>query len=210
MIVNGLLGAGRVLSAMLLVALGATGTLYADDTEIYQIYGGRPKVLIVIDDSGSMSTVLEGSTRMEIVQDVITDLIADNTDIDFGLMEFNSNTEGENYHGGRIISRITADMTEEQRTDMIGLLDSISAGGSTPLCESYYEAYQYLTGGAVVYGDLWQRDNPARDALDGTVWQKTRNLLTNRLHPSAGPCSSSYLPTASHRMTPMPMSGSKP
>jgi len=172
---------------MLLLALAASGPLHADDTEIYQIYGGRPKVLIVIDDSGSMSTVLEGSTRMEIVQDVITNLITDNTDIDFGLMEFNSNTEGQNYHGGRIISRIIGDMTDDQRTDMIGLLDSISAGGSTPLCESFYEAYQYLTGGAVVYGNLWQRGDPARDALDRDQQAEDPEFTYQSPAPECGP-----------------------
>jgi type IV pilus assembly protein PilY1 len=149
--------------------------LVADDTEIYQIYGGRPKVLIAIDDSGSMSTALDGSTRMAIVQDVITKLITDNTDIDFGVLEFNSNLPNADYDGGRIVSRIVADMSEAERGNMITLVNSIRAGGSTPLCESTYEAYRYLSGQAVVYGDKWQRGDADNDVLPRDVLAEDPN-----------------------------------
>ncbi len=154
---------GRALVATVLVAVGINSSLYADDTEIYQISGGRPKVLIVIDDSGSMGTALEGSTRMAIAQDVITTLIGDNPDIDFGLLEFNSNLENQDNHGGRIISRIIANGTDTDRANMITLVNSIQAGGSTPLCESTYEAYRYLAGEDVVYGGKWDPNTPTMD-----------------------------------------------
>ena len=55
----------RALLAVGLVLLGPGTSLHADDTEIYQTtYNegatGRPKVLIVIDDSGSMDTTVPG------------------------------------------------------------------------------------------------------------------------------------------------------
>jgi type IV pilus assembly protein PilY1 len=57
---------GRTLLIASLVAGGSSGSLNADDTEVYQASyspggaGGRPNVLIIFDDSGSMNTdVLE-------------------------------------------------------------------------------------------------------------------------------------------------------
>ena len=175
MIGNVVYRSARVLIAIALVGMSLSGSLYADDTEIYQIYGGRPKVLLAIDDSGSMSTALDGSTRMKIVQDVITKLITDNTDIDFGVLEFNSNLQNQDYDGGRIVNRIIADMSDAERSNMITLVNSMNAGGSTPLCESTYEAYRYLSGQPVVYGDKWQRGAPDNDSLPRDVLAEDPN-----------------------------------
>lgn len=160
-----LFNTGRALVALILVAVSINSTLYADDTEIYQITGGRPKVLIVVDDSSSMDAVLEDSTRMAVAQDVITTLIDGNPDIDFGLLEFNSNLENQDHHGGRVISRIIAESTDDDRANMIDLVNSIQAGGSTPLCESTYEAYRYLAGEDVVYGGKWDPNTPTMDIV---------------------------------------------
>ena len=160
-----LFNTGRALVALILGAVSLNSTLYADDTEIYQITGGRPKVLIVIDDSSSMDAVLEGSTRMAVAQDVITTLIDGNPDIDFGLLEFNSNLENQDHHGGRVISRIIPESTDDDRTNMIDLVNSVQSGGSTPLCESTYEAYRYLAGEGVVYGGKWDPNTPTMDII---------------------------------------------
>ena len=56
----------RALLVVGLSVLGLSASLHADDTEIYQTtydasLSGRPKVLIAIDDSGSMDTVVPDS-----------------------------------------------------------------------------------------------------------------------------------------------------
>ncbi len=137
------------------------GSLYADDTEIYQISGGRPKVLIVIDDSGSMSTVLEGSTRMEIVQDVITE--SDHRQHGYRFWPCWNSTvirRGENYHGGRIISRIIADMTDEQRSRYDRPARQHDPPEAVRHCVNRtYEAYRTLPEGPLFMATMWQRDN---------------------------------------------------
>jgi type IV pilus assembly protein PilY1 len=92
-------------------------------------------------------------TRMAIAQDVITSLITANTGIDFGLLEFNANWEGYTNHGGRIVHRIISNMTAEQRGNVVDMVNTMTARGSTPLCESTYEAYRYLKGDTVQWGD---------------------------------------------------------
>ena len=93
-------------------------------------------------------------TRMEIAQDVITSLIAANIGIDFGLLEFNSNWSAvPTANGGRIVHRIIENMTAAQRSNVVDMVNTMTAAGSTPLCESTYEAYNYLAGKPVVYGN---------------------------------------------------------
>ncbi len=118
------------------------------------------------------SIVSVEKTRLEVVQEVINELIDSNPSIDFGVAVFNDNSDGnaqyyycgpyvcstynnEDDHGGRIVARIKEDMTLADRallTSSSGLVNGLVASGSTPLCESAYEAYRYLAGDTPVYG----------------------------------------------------------
>lgn len=111
-------------------------------------------------------------TRLEVVQEVVAELIDSNPSIDFGLGTFNDNSDGvdrytncggyycyrtnnEDDHGGRIIHTIIEDMTLADRaaiTGPSGLLNDLEHDGWTPLCESSYEAYRYLSGKSPKYG----------------------------------------------------------
>lgn len=111
-------------------------------------------------------------TRLEVAQEVIAELIDSNPSIDFGLATFNDNSHGvdrytncggyycyrennEDDHGGRIIHTIIEDMTLADRaaiTGPSGLLNDLDHDGWTPLCESTYEAYLYLSGKSPRYG----------------------------------------------------------
>ncbi len=153
---------GNISRTLLLVGLamlGSNATLRADDTEIYKS-NSKPKVLIAIDDSGSMRDPPAGGgpPKMDTAIKVIGDLISDNPGIDFGLLEFNGNWPANrerpiaDANGGRIVSRILANMTKTQRSKLLTDLSKITASGSTPLCESTYEAYRYLSGQTLVYG----------------------------------------------------------
>ncbi|MGB1141491.1 MAG: hypothetical protein ACPG1A_11370, partial [Halioglobus sp.] len=114
--------------------------------------------------------------RMQVAQEVVNSLINSNTGIDFGLAVFNDNSHGsydddrDNDHGGRIVHRIIEGMTAAQREALAGdsgLVNSLNHDGWTPLCESTYEVYRYLSGNSVLWGDNrdTDRDFPDRDRL---------------------------------------------
>jgi type IV pilus assembly protein PilY1 len=99
-------------------------------------------------------------SRLDIAQEVISTIISTNTSIDFGLMEFNFD------EGGRIAHRIIAGMSAAQRTNLIGLVNQMDHAGSTPMCESMYEAYNYLAGRNVEYGNSAITGSDSRGVYD--------------------------------------------
>tara|TARA_R110002049_G_scaffold264278_1_gene440414 strand:- start:310 stop:4071 length:3762 start_codon:yes stop_codon:yes gene_type:complete len=118
-----------------------------------------------IDYINDDSLVVDRS-RMEIAQDVIGNLVNANTGVDFALGTFNYNAGG-GANGGRIIRRLIPDMDAADRSGLVGIIDNLTASGNTPLCETYYEAYRYITGNTVFYGDDRNAyyDSPERDLL---------------------------------------------
>ncbi|NQX88987.1 MAG: hypothetical protein HRT77_10015, partial [Halioglobus sp.] len=97
-------------------------------------------------------------TRISMAQEVVGNIIEATPGVDFGLMEFNSR------QGGRIVQRIIEDMDERTvagddigageksaRDNLIDLVNSTTAGGYTPLCESMWEVHQYLSGGSLTF-----------------------------------------------------------
>ncbi|MFK7975908.1 MAG: pilus assembly protein [Halioglobus sp.] len=134
-------------------------------------------------------------SRLEVAQEVVNELINVNQSIDFGLAVFNHNSadsvfgfysgcgsfctifNNEDDHGGRIVSALLEDMTLAQRDELAGedgLINNLVATGSTPLCESTYEAYRYLTGQSPRYGlkqdtdgfDFWAGHDGTIDTPD--------------------------------------------
>ena len=112
-------------------------------------------------------------TRMEIARDVVEALIVGNPGIDFGLATFNYN-DGANWNGGRIIRHIDDSddpaVRAAYRASLVTTVQGFSPTGWTPLCESTYEAYRYLAGESVLYGDDRRAatDSPDRDILAET------------------------------------------
>ncbi len=113
--------------------------------------------------------LIEDRTKMEIAQDVISDLVLNNPQIDFGLMLFNWNdgNSSNNKNGGRVVSHMSR-MSDTDRSDFVSLVQSLSPETWTPLCETYYEAYRYLAkpnGNPlnVYYGDDDVNRQPYRD-----------------------------------------------
>ncbi len=111
-----------------------------------------------LNSSGTTST----KTRLEIATDAVNNIIDGNPAVDFGLALFNHN--GTGYDGGRIVNRIIENSTDAQRTTLKNTIAAIQSIGWTPLCESTYEAYRYLAGLSLVYGDnASPSDTPGRD-----------------------------------------------
>ncbi|MEM8660364.1 MAG: PilC/PilY family type IV pilus protein [Pseudomonadota bacterium] len=120
------------------------------------------------------STLIVDRTRLEIAQDVVATIIETNEKIDFGLMEFN---RGE---GGRIVHRIIPDMTQDQRDDLVDLVYLTEDAVSTPMCESMYEAFNYIAGRPVEYANTivtgTDGDGNLYDALDKDPLAETAPL----------------------------------
>lgn len=136
----------------------------ADDTEIYvprdlpadqQV---RPNILFILDSSGSMGSTVANSaippskknrTRNAVMQGVVNDLINDlkaKEDVNVGFMRFDGND------GGYVLSPVKR-LTTANASSMQDVVDDIPASGNTPMLETYYESYLYMTGQNRVWGD---------------------------------------------------------
>lgn len=148
------------------ILLGSTPFLSmrsdAEDIELYVNHNvkidEKPRVLVIFDTSGSMAFstktgnscgynyttgkyTLCSDSRLGVAKNAISDLVNDNEDIDFGLMRFN----GDN--GGYVMARLGS-----SRETVLGEVKKLPADGATPLAETLWEAYLYITGNSVYYG----------------------------------------------------------
>jgi type IV pilus assembly protein PilY1 len=103
-------------------------------------------------------------TRLQIVQAAAKQTIdqlaaSDNTNV--GLMRYSNNTTDTcnnlSAEGGMVLQPVSP--VAANAALMKSQIDSITASGCTPLSETMYEAYLYLSGGSVKYG-LTSRTDP--------------------------------------------------
>ncbi|HTO19475.1 MAG TPA: PilC/PilY family type IV pilus protein [Pseudomonas sp.] len=137
-------------------SLSATHTALADDIEIYVTRDlpadqrVRPNILFILDSSGSMRTTVSGTrkSRNQVVREVTKELVDDlkvSGDVNVGLMRFNSTD------GGRVLYPVQR-LTSNNATTLKSAIDKVDTSDWTPLSETLYEAYRYLTGQSPVYG----------------------------------------------------------
>ncbi|SIQ60748.1 type IV pilus assembly protein PilY1 [Shewanella morhuae] len=94
--------------------------------------------------------------RIDIAKKAISDVIKTTPSVDFGLAVFNENTNNRK-EGGRIVSGIQ-DMSPgttpgiAARNNILTKIGQLNPETNTPLCETLFEAYRYLSGGAVQFG----------------------------------------------------------
>jgi type IV pilus assembly protein PilY1 len=103
-------------------------------------------------------------TRISVMQDVITDLVTNTTDINIGLMRFSSDADG-----GMVAEPI--DDIENNRADFIASLKAMTANGGTPLSESLYESAMYYQGKSVDYGLNSQPFSSVADSRSGNTYK---------------------------------------
>lgn len=103
------------------------------------------------------------------IKDIIDstyDATSGKTNMDFGLEVFNLNdsdgnsNDGNSNDGGRVIKAVSQ-LTASDKANLFTTLDSLDGTTYTPLAESMWEAYKYLSGSAVVYGA--NSASPAKD-----------------------------------------------
>ncbi|CCQ09608.1 Type IV fimbrial biogenesis protein PilY1 [Pseudoalteromonas luteoviolacea B = ATCC 29581] len=82
-----------------------------------------------------------GPSRLSVAQSAMTKLIQENADIDFGLMRLYSDD------GGYILNGLGA-----SQSSLLSQISNLPASGSTPIAETLWEAYLYMTGKNVYYG----------------------------------------------------------
>lgn len=87
-------------------------------------------------------------SRLRVAQNAITQLVNDNDDIEFGLMRFNG-TEG-----GYVLNGIGSSPDSIKSS-----INNLPASGGTPLAETLWEAYLYITGQSVYYGEQVSESN---------------------------------------------------
>lgn len=127
-------------------------------------------------------------TRMAIAKDAVKEMIDAFRNIRLGLMVFNNNDSTTGPHGGRVVMKVD-NMTDARRTTMKAIVSGIcgyhicdtntantnpyepntSSGYIyTPLGETLWEAYRYLAGISVTYGDDMATPLPPRDTSADT------------------------------------------
>ncbi len=139
--------------AVVLIALGC-GIADADDTELYSGLSNTPKVLFVLDVSGSMGWSDRGytGTRIQRMKEALTTLLADVQGIDVGLMSYS----------GRAIKLLheVADVSNQQtRQDLLDIVDALQDGGGTPTVSALHEAALYMRGGRRYRGEAFNNKN---------------------------------------------------
>ncbi len=83
----------------------------------------------------------------------LANLVTDNDDIDFGLMRFKESS------GGYVLARLGAN-----KNTLLNEVDDLPASGATPLTETLWEAYRYITGQNLDFGYGVNNRDKAADA----------------------------------------------
>ncbi len=93
-------------------------------------------------------------TRLEVAKSALTSALQTlNIPIDAALAVYNLNWPEENYaDGGRIVYGMN-EMTDSNKSALISLINGMPAQTNTPLCETLFEAYQFFSGGQVIFGN---------------------------------------------------------
>lgn len=178
----------------LLAAMACVTTFsYAEDIELYVNHNveldEKPRVLVIFDTSGSMAfSTSDGDdcgnkygggwklcsdSRLGVAKAAMTQLVQNNTDIDFGLMRFNYD------QGGYVMARLGS-----AQSTVIDEIDKLPAHGSTPLTESLWEAYLYITGRKVNFG--YYSDERDLSAETANNYNKSNSRYISPFQPVAG------------------------
>lgn len=102
---------------------------------------------------GGYPTASCNDSRLNVAQNAIKQLVNDNDDIDFGLMRFNGGS------GGYVLARSGA-----SKSNILDEIDDLPASGSTPITETLWEAYRYITGASLDFANGINNRDKSADA----------------------------------------------
>ncbi|MCH8072061.1 MAG: PQQ-binding-like beta-propeller repeat protein [Proteobacteria bacterium] len=117
------------------------------------------------------SPVTVSLSRMNIVKSVVSTVFASISDVNVGIMRFNSNA------GGPVIQAITD--LDANRASVLAKIASLTAGGATPVSETLYEAALYWRGMDAKYGEEVNQFPTDPAALDSTNPENYKQPTTN-------------------------------
>lgn len=86
-------------------------------------------------------------SRLDAVKTAVTQLMSAISNVNLGIMRYDRDADG-----GMVMLPIS-DLTDSQKSNVISTVNAFQPSGSTPLSETLYEAYRYLSGGPVEYGN---------------------------------------------------------
>ena len=152
--------------------------VYAEDIELYVNYNvsknEKPRVLLIFDTSGSMAFssttgddcgqdsngwIVCSDSRLAAAKNAMSQLIDTNPDIDFGLMRYRG------VSGGYVLKGIGSPASEIKNS-----ISNLPANGGTPLAETLWEAYLYITGKDLLYAqNVNGRDTSIESAINNPI-----------------------------------------
>lgn len=105
--------------------------------------------------------------KIDMVKDVATKLADSLSNVNIGLMQFDTNTSnGGNNKGGPVIQPVGDIVTN--RTAFKSAVNGLSANGNTPLAETLYEATLYYRGMNVNFGNVSSPRSVASSRVGGS------------------------------------------
>lgn len=161
----------------------------ADDTEIFftdRTNLVRPNIMFILDTSGSMGTAdVNGETRLQVMKDAATSLLANLENVNVGLMIFGGD-EGAYFEAP--IGKI-----EDQRSSLTTKINALTDSGNTPLSESLFESMRYFQGEEVFLGSKNKNGVQVEGVVSGSKFispieyscQPNYNVLLTDGNPTA-------------------------
>jgi len=135
-----------------------------------------PNYVNYYNNAGSLT-----KTKLEVVQDAAVALVnslAATDQVNIALMRYSSNVGGgggctdDKAQGGMVL--VAMDTAANNQTAMVNAINALNASGCTPLSETLWEAYSYLAGAAVDYGNS-SRSSPGTPLLSVAASRSASN-----------------------------------
>ena len=108
-------------------------------------------------------------TRLEIVQDVFSNLMDSVSGINVAVMRYDDASTTSN-HGGYFVMPMQ-ELTDANRADYQAAVNAFTPNGYTPLSETLYESYLFYRGDPVLFGDDSTPGTNVAGVLDGANYQ---------------------------------------